>query len=314
MKNYPISLLLAVLFILMLSSCQKEISEGNGILPGTTTNPTNTALGDSNYLSRITYVQFQSGVSDTGITRFSFDNLKRVKGSSLNEQDYSDTTTYFYNGTEALPFKMIMTSYDISGERDTTIKYFYYNSASLLIRDSTMDMYRPAPPSNDLVSKTIGLNTYSGNKIYRDEQTTDLYDPSGSYFPINYLDTFTLDANRNIIDRRVMELSAGAVPVLTVNHITYDTKPSPYISLNINNIFPIEPGEIDLTAKQLGSKNNRFTWSEELFFNGVSSGSVYHEDLTGLYTYKASGVPSILFVPYPGSTDYDKTGFEYITL
>ena len=91
MKTQPI--FIAAMFLIMLQSCQKELSLENG-LPGTPTVPTTI---DSNYLSKILYLAVVNGVpTDTAVYWvYTYDNLKRVT-SVIDSSNTPSPNKYFY--------------------------------------------------------------------------------------------------------------------------------------------------------------------------------------------------------------------------
>lgn len=301
LKGLPLIISLLVL----ISSCKKESMQDPASPPAVPLS------ADSNYLSKVLYINKSGSSFDSVIKSYLFDNLKRVTSESELYTDggvNKDSFAYVYSGTQVLPYKTV---YYSSGQyqRDTIVSFLYYNSLGQLIRDSSMSFRHYIGSTDYSIQKSISAYTYTGNKIYSSLSAVILAGYGQPYFQ---KDTLTLDGNKNVIEKRSFNYSfvGGLNTSRYVRVFTYDNKPSHYSQLNINNIYPTDLYDADPLYYQLGTKNNRLSINETEYQNGILVGT-YNDDFIGKYTYKANGFPSSIFYPYPPSGDYDKFVFIY---
>jgi hypothetical protein len=314
MKTKQIFIPLIAIFIFSLTACKKDtITE-----PDPT--PTATLSADSNYLSKILYIEKSGNAIDTFIRAFNFDNQKRVitiQDYSLNPTVYEELTNFSYNSNDSLPFKRINISIALNGKRDTSISFLFYNLNGILIKDSAIDYNHISFNSQTVYSIMKGVKnyTYSANKVFGNSVFSIIYDLNGTQNPSTEKDTLTLDANKDVIGRKSKTVYSGtSTSILEFNgSYTYDTKPSHCRALNINNIFPIVYQGADVIYNQQGAKSTRLKSTETFFQNGNSSGTNIF-DFTNKYPYKANEFPASALMPYPPSTDYSKLVFIYTTL
>ena len=187
-----LSIFIAAIFLIMLQSCQKEISIENGI-------PAAPNAIDSNYLSKILYSAVVNGVpTDTAVFwTYKYDNLKRVTSFvDSTSNPVPNSYFYFYNGTDTLPFKTVLYQVGVWHDYDTTITFHYFDNTGRNAKDSVIFSY------SDIFSGyeswyEIRNYSYNLNKIYG---LREIYRPGG-YTPY-YKDTATLDAAGNIIDNK----------------------------------------------------------------------------------------------------------------
>ncbi len=313
--KFSIFILAAAVFAISFSSCEKELSTENGNSP--TGNSGFTSSSDSNYLSKITFIDRQTGVSDTGVRTFTYDNLKRVTSMDTRWTNHisasadltNDFVNYYYTGTDTLPFKVRYIRSE-GMDIDSTFRYLSYNSAGKLLRDSAMDYDHSS--GGYIITKITGGLSYASNMIYGNTRSLILYDLNNLADSYTIKDTLTLSTAGNVTERReLVESDNISVPTDFYLHtLTYNNKPSPYVRVNVNNIFPVLQRQYDLSFEQMGSKNNRSSVKEEFFSNGVSYG-VYFSDISNGYTYRSDGMPVQLLESDPVSTDFSKAIFEY---
>jgi hypothetical protein len=311
MKTKQIFIPLIAIFIFSLAACKKDtITE-----PDPTPNATLSA--DSNYLSKILFIDKNGTFLDTVISAYTYDNLKRVtsvRDYYSNANTDQNLTNYFYNGLDSLPYKRVFIRFDLNGgiQRDTILSYLTYNSNGFLLKDSLLE-YRHISLNNQPVfniRKGISSYSYNTNKIYINSISTTLYDIYGSLYSQAKKDTLTLNANKDVIGIKSKTIYPQNTSELNGIY-TYENKPSYCSALNINNIFPINLG--DVIYNQTGAKNTRLKSMETTYQNGVLS-FIDILDYTNKYTFKANGFPSSALMTYPPSTDYRKLVFIYKTL
>jgi hypothetical protein len=314
MKTKQIFIPLIAIFIFTLTACKKDTITD----PDPTPNATLSA--DSNYLSKILFIEKYGSILDTFVRAFTYDNLKRVtlvQDYTLNPTAYEELTNYFYNGLDSLPFKTIIIDIQQGGNlKDTVLEYFTYNTNGFLVNDSSI-AYRHIPTNNQPfyeIQRVVTKYNYSLNKIYGNTDSRILYNLSGSLNSSTMKDTFTLDANRDVLTIKSRQVYIGTNTTIYgfIGSYTYDTKPSHCKAQNINNIFPIRY-RIDAIYNQQGAKTTRVKSIEEDYTNG-NLFSTNTSDYTNKYTFKANGFPASALMPYPPSTDYSKLVFIYTTL
>ena len=278
---------LLFLFIIFITSCQKEISPDNRntLLPN--------ASADSNYLYKMYYIEDDGiAIDTTDIYTYMLDDLKRVTQLIDSSDDNTsqlllpyNLTQYYYHGSDTLPYKYLQTAApDNLWDFDTSSIFFTYNNAGLVISDSFNSIDHGI--SGDYFNMAVGTYQYSGNMIFGSKNIVDRQ--NGNTANYTERDTAQTDANGNIISNiRRRETSVSTVGYST---ITWDNNPSPFAKLSnfrTVGIFPF--GETFFN--ELPGKNNRLHITEHKISNGGSPFD-YEEDLTGKYTYNASGYPT----------------------
>lgn len=290
--------------LFFLFSCQKEVND-----PDIVNN--NPVSADSSYLSKMYIIDADgSGIVDTFETyTYVYDNLKRVSVLLDSSEDNTlhvlipfQTTQYYYNGNDTLPFKSITISYNSGSNYDTTTNFFAYNVSGKLAADS--GLYIVNPP-NPIFVKDIRSYQY-GSAVITGIRTVTTINQNGTSVSVEK-DTAQTDANGNIIHNiknRDFE---------TVNStFTWDTHPSPFARISNFQTFAIVPfGETFFY--EMPSKNNRLHVTEITTDN--SSGTVQHnydDDLTGKYSYNITGYPSQILIPDPAVPGaYERIVFIY---
>ena len=209
-------------------------------------------------------------------------------------------TTYYYQGSDTLPYKEISIKYpNAYNEYDSTTDFYTYNSTGLLVRDSGY-----------YVDHSSGLFAVNANQTYQYSGTTvtgmsndQITDMSGTYTEID-VDTAQTDQNGNVI-HNIKRTQSGMIE----STITWDNKPPPFARLNIFHasfIFPF--GETYFY--ELPGKNNRLHVTET--YDGSPG---FDEDFTGKYTYNTAGYPIQILqtaLTYPGP--HTKVVFVYQAL
>jgi len=245
--------------------CQKELSvENNG------TNPVPTGIGDSIYLDKV--IEIWDG-SDTTITQFNYDNLKRV--ASINEIDYSggatvDTslTKFLYNGSDSLPYKYTSLYYETwplqtiySLDYDTT--FLSWDTQKRLKLDSSIDNYTSSGGSYSNYITITSIQYLPGIIVYNRVPTKIASFPGTGGFELPTNDTAWLDGNNNIIrDVEYDVYGAGTPPqdLVYSGTYTFDNKPSPFSTLNIFKVLNTNHGHKAWFTPQV---NNYLTFHSE---------------------------------------------------
>ncbi|MFT3910508.1 MAG: hypothetical protein QM737_13870 [Ferruginibacter sp.] len=302
MKRIPSLLTIVSILVISFISCKKDSNADNS-----NPNPSTS----SNYLSRISFYSNDGSGTEVldGTTTYVFDNQKRVTkkiDSSLVGSSASfvlwQTTEYFYNGNDTLPFKEVIIGNPAAQiEYDTTISYFTYNSAGLLIRDTG---FYVSHGTGYFAVNSNQTFTYSGTMITGRMDAT-ITQTSGSYTETR-IDTAQTDANGNIIH------NIKHKGIENINStITWDNHPSPFSKLsNFRSSFIFPFGETFFY--EMPQYNNRLHITE---VQTGGSTHTYDEDLTGNYTYNAEGYPSQILEQDPTTTGaYEKVIFEYRSL
>lgn len=298
---------LAALFILFffISSCQKELSSEN-----TPPSPASPA-SDSIYLSKLYYIEFDGVTLDTADKwSYTYDNLKRVTSltdsvSGLPLNIVPLAYTYYYNGTDTLPFKSVyLENYPQS--KDTVITYFTYNNAGQRIRDSIYHSGYNASfiPAVYGIKLTIKKYSYGVNKIYGESKDSLIYQVNGNMGIGSNRDTAITDAAGNMINNKTYEFFTNQL--LYTSSLTYDNHPSPFSILSNFKTFKMFPS-YETFLEEFPQKNNLLTVDGV----GTTSGSAYNNDYN-VYTYKNNGYPQqILITDPPPSQAYTKIVFVY---
>jgi len=231
---------------------------------------------DSNYLIKYTYIESNNSFSDSVVTSFIYDSLKRVT-KILVKPDSNFVTKFLYNGTERLPY---MTAIDTSGVIESRIFYTYLSNGQLS-KDSTISKTFDVSGQLNILITIIKKYVRSGDKIYDAVRYERLNTLTSNLRIENDFDTTTLDLNSNPILLSKRER--------TIN-CTYGSNPSPMVNLNINPIYSLEDDEAIL-FQIMGSKNIITTWKHTDINNGVGT-ITYNKNYTNSYTFKANGYPA----------------------
>lgn len=302
MKRILSAIILLSIFSLVFVSCKKNSDSNNS----------NPVPVSSDYLSRMIYLSNDGSGTEVkeGSITYVFDNLKRVThvidssavGSSAVLELW-ETTEYFYNGNDTLPYKSVVIGNPAAQtEYDTTINFYTYNAAGLLIRDT--GYYAGHTSTDDYNTRSNQTYTYSGSMITGRRDAIVTY--GGFSNNETRIDTAHTDANGNIIQ------NIKHKDLETINStITWDNHPSPFAKLSnfrASLIFPF--GETFFY--EMPQYNNRLHITE---LTTGGSNHTYDEDFTGRYSYNANGYPTQILQPDPAvSGAYEKYIFEYKSL
>jgi hypothetical protein len=298
--------------IFILTACKKDT------ITEPTPTPTATLSADSNYLSKILFVNKFGLLLDTSARLFTFDNLKRVseiRDNFANSNSYYQLIKFTYNSSDLLPSKRVSLVIGLN-HRDTSTSFLSYNANGDLTNDSTLfstGNITPNPSTFYSTEKRITNYTFGINKVYGNIAFTTLFSSNGIYGSSIEKDTSTLDANKNIIDRK--STRTGGNIIKYNGTFTYNNNPSPYKSLNIASIFPV-PNTLREEIPDFnmqGPKNARLITSESEICNCGTSG-IRTVNFTNKYTYKSNGFPESIFIQSATATDYEKIIFIYSTL
>lgn len=307
MKTQPI--FIAAMFLIMLQSCQKELSLENG-LPGTPTVPTTI---DSNYLSKILYLAVVNGVpTDTAVYWvYTYDNLKRVT-SVIDSSNTPSPNKYFYyyTGTDTMPYKSVLYQNQVAHDFDTIISYHYFDNVRRKLKDSIIFSYADFSSGYNSGYR-IQNYSYGNNRIYGFKQT---YNFNGS--TPDYRDTATLDARGNIIDNKRYRFDSftNTWELDATSTFTFDTNPSPFSNLSNFKTYAVFPSGETLFF-ELPFKNNKVSQHEHHSFGPGQSGGVF-VDWDYINIYKPNGFLKDVLIydlpPVPGN--YLKLIFIYKAL
>lgn len=285
--------------IFTLISCKKETNS--------TETPNTTTPADSSYLSVI-YDIFQNGaiVDTVASMTYFYDANKRVsklKDSVWNPTiDYkTETTIYFYHGTDTLPYRSTQTTVWVAARPDEIINSFYfYNAAGLRVKDSVI------APSYHYVA----LQQYQPDKIISSRVDSFFSPPAYNFFyKENRKDTATLDANGNVISN----ISRHGTTEIYRSTVTYDNHPTPSAKLSNAKTLALFPTGETLFM-EMSQKNNRLKIVETYTLNNQPPITNYEDDLTGKYIYKTNGYPSKITVTDPSTGEINIASFTYISL
>lgn len=289
----------AVVFTLVLASCQKELSpEGGSVLPPPVT-------GNSIYLAQ--YLEIDSipgsGPDTTTVLKMEYDAQHRlVLLSAFNSATASVTLAFYekyhyqYNGSDTLPSRVI---YELREEDATTnlntardTSYYTYNAAGKVILDSASRNH----------SSSMGASRYF---------TKSEYSYFNGFFVIKKTDNdggtinqsldsvfVTIGNNNNLAALRSANYS---LPDTMFDYdynssFSYDNHPNPFYRPALYATIPLF--EFESTAVALFQKNNPVSISQTSSYSGPST-----ENIT--YTYNANGYPAVF---YSTTTSDDGSG------
>lgn len=286
-------LLFFIIIHTAVSSCQKEISNNNNIVPVIT--------GDSLYLDKLYFVEYGDTIETTTLT---YDALKRVvsmisafpAGSYTHERSYR----YFYNGIDTIPYKSNYLYAD-DDTRDTSVTYHYYDGSLKNLTDSVISSHYSVPVGFFEQLNKVVHYSYDAGKKYA---YTTLEYPLSPTNNSSRMDTAIIDGNNNIT------LNKGYFPSFpgpgyeqhTNSTLSYDNHVNPFSLLS------------NFKAHQL------YPSGETLFYEYFSYNNILNqtETMTGYplrtiannYQYKTNGLPSSVHIVF-NSTDSSDIYFTY---
>lgn len=236
---------------LILASCQKELSVQGGTTP---TPPPPTTVIDSNYIDTVYAFETQNTITaNTEYFAYKYDSGKRVVsvnwegGNYLSPYSDSGRMTYFYHGTDSVPYLSFMTAtWNGMLVFDTTKTYYTYDNMGRLVKDSSYYGERDISPTPYYrVRHMISTYSYNAGKVVGQSADLAIIEPN----PISYPTTYNIDtailSNQNPISSvdYVSYINNTSFSKYYETVISYDNNPSPYYKLNISKSFTPIPGD-----------------------------------------------------------------------
>ncbi len=286
-----IQALIVLLFsILVFISCGKDHNPDNSNPPVPDTN-------DSTYLDSIYIIGNPGSFLDTGnIVIYHYDNLKRLASTSnLRETApassvYIDggSSTFYYNGNDTLPYKLVAYSNsDINNYVDTSTSFYNYDANGNKIKDSTR--FSSSDITTYTLKTTVTDYTYSAGKMVGYTVENDVYPNTNQ---VVSKDTATLDSKGNVITN-VKYIVTGATENLALTSTgTYDNHPGPYTKITAFKAMR-QFAESDNVLYL--SYNNYLTIDHNQLLPSIET---IHSSAT--YQYLANGYPVIADIIYDG--------------
>lgn len=291
MKTFLPGFLFALLSVLVLSSCQKEVDSN---LP-------NSIQSDSSFLDKIIAFDttLPAGADTVDKMVFSYDNTKRVSkvtdsyGPGLPGSSISD---FFYAGNDTLPNKQI--SREIyTGLWDYTDTTFYIYSNGVIAKDSTITKDN----TNGVLGALVREYTVSGTTVNKNLREYN-------YTAGNYVLAFSNSSSMTVVNtggNLITQTLVSGTNTFQSVQATYDNKPNP-----IPKALKVKYPEAD-TPDWLGwllQKNNpsQVQYQE---MGGPPETEVY------VYTYRSDGYPlKFTYSSTSGIVASNKALFFYKTL
>jgi hypothetical protein len=274
MKKYLL-VFLATMTSLVIISCQKELSNENGI--GITPPPL--TVTDSNYIDTVYEFETRTGITDTtAYYSYKYDAQKRVVSINWQWADFalpyqdSGSIRYFYSGTDSLPARSLLTAtYNGMLVFDTTVNFYTYDIGARLTKDSTVAAERDVSFPYYRLRHYTDVYNYPAGKIVRQSSDLPVIEPDPAAYPPTFtMDTVITGANQNPVSSvsYVAYNTPAAFSKDYTTAITYDNNPNPYYKLNIFKTFsPIPVVEGPGFFSDFIGKNN-FT-----IYNTIYTGS-----------------------------------------
>lgn len=260
MKNI-LPLIIVFFLITLVQSCQKDFvdTDSSAVPPVAAHNDSVTLLSKVVLLNPIT--------SDTDwINEVVYDSLRRVrygKGydySSGNIELFS-IATYYYHGTETLPFKQVI---EELGNPDIDTNFYFYDNLHRLVKTAFNSLRSVEYMYTD--STIIAVRYNNSNPSVR-----------------SYGDTGFIGNTGNII-KTVSNNIGLQNPVTT--YFAYDNHPNPFTLLNIYSTFDPIPDESFFPEDGYQQKHNAISST----IKGLLTPE-HVTDITFTYTYNAAGFP-----------------------
>jgi hypothetical protein len=286
MNTAKFRILISLIILFFLVSCQKEFGiESSSIL----------TTADSIYLDKI-YELDNNGNKIDSVT-FVYDNQKRVASMGFNYTlPDAYMYTYYYNGSDTLPFKSRYIQADLTSS-DTTITYHTYDAGQRNLKDSAIVSRLSTGPfgSYTLLHEVVHYSYATGKKYAYTDIT--YFSPSTSSLVRN--DTAIVDAQNNITSSKA---NFSTTALQNSSNLTYDNHVSPFSLLS------------SFKAHQ------RFPSGETLFleyfpFNNILTLSEVNQGSSAIttsytYTYKSNGLPATATIIY-NVTDVTRLLYTY---
>jgi hypothetical protein len=224
------------LLLIILSSCQKELSSENNPPP----NGTNTT--DSNYLYKdiSVYDHSTGGPADSSVDTYTYDTRKRV--TQLKTVYYPDSgaatdsseVSFYYNGTDTLPNKLIDQGIQFGSSTYSDVHFPTYDAQGRFVYDSSIVTYNG--PTTTIIQTIVTRTFKSAYVIFTQKDSAIVIAPNSSVHSYT-VDTGWTDPNQNIIKNNNWEEGYSTPFISNKGNYTYDNKPSPYTRLNIFNLL-----------------------------------------------------------------------------
>lgn len=314
-KMIKIKILIAAGFFACTSliSCQKELG-AEGVIDPPVTPPS--GVSDSNFIALIYAVDSVGTTEDTTQTyTYKYDNLKRV----INIIDSSQvgngawvlfaTETFYYNGSDTLPYKYYKTVAE-DANRDTTTRYLYYDLTGKRIKDSSYriaDNNNPGNTTTDYeLRATVSTYDYQPGKIYGASVVAyATHMTNGTIISSTSVirDSATINADGNI----TASIHNRAGQTRTARLLTYDNRPSVYAKINIGRSYNIFPD----------GRPTLFQWSgnNPLNYSSVTTGALNNfRNFNFAYTYLPDGRLKALSWSDGNAGNFEKFIFTYTSL
>ena len=286
-------LLITSLFLILISSCQKEISSPTGSAP------IPIITNDSILISKIIGLDTTKTAPLDTVYKllFQYDNLKRI--SSSLTIDYNNTgiavdtfcnNKYFYNGTDTLPFKVNAIIDDLHTYLDTD--YYQYSSPERRVIYDSSIQYDANPIYTYFTFQSYDF-TYFTNQVSQTERDY----PNGVY---GSTQLFKIPVNKisgNIVSQRDTT-SGGDVEVF---NSTYDNKLNPLNRFNFGAPIIHFGSDFFTTDYLLIDQVNNITEINEVRTIFIT-GNIYLDHYKFLYSYNTTGYPTEARILNIGST------------
>ncbi len=260
-------LLTAFSIVILLASCQKEISLDVPVNGGGGTPPPGNTNGD--LLEKA--LQLTVGTKDTNTITFQWDAAKRLVVYNSAGTVAGRATNINHTITRAADgkIKTIRSISDFSGADDSTIYYFTYAATGSQVRFVTSTQYTPFFTIND--SSIFTYNT--AGQVTTKETFADL---SGTFEPLSK-QQYTYDAQGNVlkITNFQADFITGAYTEISASTNTYDqNKPAYTFGEEAFVIFGLETtskNNLVKTITNTGGSGNTYTITfTQLQFNSFN--------------------------------------------
>ena len=313
MKNNKIFIILIAIFFLTITACKKNTTRE------LTPTPPTIISADSNYISKLIFLNGSGSTIDTSINIFVYDNLKRVSQyletftNNINGvvSKSFDTLFFYYNNSERLPYRIVKQKISATGTFNKVENFLTYASSGNLIKDSIISSNNAN--GNNVFYQKISNYFYLNNKIFINSINTSNL-PNNNFLE---RDTLTQDVNTNIISKNSYTDYGLNSPnnSSSISTYTYGNNPSPFLNLNIcNRLGKFENGDYSSYFLYQGSKNNLTSLKKAAYSNGVFQVNIIVFDNLDTYNFKVNGYANSIAFQFPLSPQFKRLVYEYKTL
>ena len=264
-------LLTALTTVLLLASCQKEISLDVPVNGGGGTGGGGTTGGNSNGDLLEKAWQITLATNDTNTITFQWDAAKRLLVYNSSGKVFGRATNINHTITRAADgkIKTIRSISDFSGTDDSTIFNFKYASGSIQLQHVTSTQFNSFSNFND--SSVFTYNTVG--QVTTKETFSDL---SGTFEPLSK-QQYTYDALGNIskITNFQADFFTGAYALVSAATYTYDQKKAAVVfgeeAFVIFGAETISKSNLVNTVTNTGASGNTYSFTFSQFqFNTFS--------------------------------------------